>query len=101
MSGDDRLLGQTIETLVHLRAFQLLTRLLASMDGRSVRITVGGALECTPGAPLIGHTASGGMETFTVSESLFHHPAGETVIHEWSDALAHGRALPEAVRPAA
>jgi hypothetical protein len=101
LTGDERLLGQTVETLVHLRAFQLLTRLLAAVDGRTVRVTVGGALECTPGAALIAHAATGGVETFTVSESLFHHPAGEAVIHGWSDALAHGRPLPEAVRTAA
>ena len=58
-------------------------------------------LENTPGTALIAHAAAGGVDSFTLSETLFHHPAGEVVIQGWSDALANGRALPEAVRTAA
>ena len=101
LAGDPQLLGQAIETLVHLRASQLLARLLAAIDGRTVHIAIGSALENTPGTALIAHAAAGGVDSFTLSETLFHHPAGEVVIQGWSDALANGRALPEAVRTAA
>lgn len=90
---DDReLRRRAIATLIHARAFQLLSRLLAAIDGRRVRISLALAAAGAPSPPhLIRRFETGGTTAFEVDESLFRGTSCDAVIDRWSEELARTR----------
>jgi hypothetical protein len=81
-----------IATLVHARAFQLLSRLLAAVDGRRVRISLApAALGAAQPPHPIRRSETGGTAVFEVDESLLRSPSCDGAIDRWSEELARTR----------
>jgi hypothetical protein len=89
---DRELLRCAIATLIHARGFQLLSRLLAAVDGWRVRVALATPVAAAASPPhLIGRSEQLGATTFTVSERLYRDPSRDAVIDRWSEQLACGR----------
>ena len=88
---DDReLRRRAFATLIHARAFQLLNRLLAAVDGRQVRISLAPASAGAPPHP-IRRSETRGTIVYAVDEGLFHDSSRVAVMDSWSDELARTR----------
>jgi hypothetical protein len=92
LARDRELRRCAIATLIHARGFQLLSRLLAAVDGWRVRVSLATGLAAAVSPPhLIGRSEALGATTFTVSERLYRDPSRGAVIDRWSEELARGR----------
>ncbi len=82
------LLCQVVAALAHARGFQLLSRLLRAVDGRTVRVSVTPATAGTGSPPhLIRGSVLDGVEVFAIEESLFADPSCSAIIDRWSRRL--------------
>ncbi|MBU6497562.1 MAG: hypothetical protein KGJ41_11535 [Rhodospirillales bacterium] len=94
LAGDPMLLAQLNAALIHARGFQLLGRLIAAIDGRTMRIVL--AAEGDAGAPTTRVDADGIVHV-TVTEAML---AQEAAVARWSEELA-GLIWPASSRSAA
>ena len=82
------LLCQVVAVLAHARGFQLLSRLLRAVDGRTIRVSVTAAPGSAASPPhLIRGSVLDGVEVFAIDESLFTDPSCDAVIDRWSTRL--------------
>jgi hypothetical protein len=86
---DDRdLLREAVGALIRARAFQMLSRLLLSVDGRRIRVSVAGVASGAAGmSAFIRQSEEGGTELYSVEENLFHDPSCDAIIDRWSEKL--------------
>jgi hypothetical protein len=86
---DDRgLLREAVGALIRAHAFQMLSRLLLSVDGRRIRVAVAGTAFAAGGLPaLIRRSDEGGAELYSVEEKLFQDPSCDAIIDRWSEGL--------------
>ena len=86
LAGSAPLLRQAIVALLYCRAFQQLARLLAAVQGRTVRIRLAGAAGAWGAPP----DAMEDLENYVFEPSQFAGEDADWLIRRWADALVAG-----------